>query len=47
MRNIFDGNAKVGMNEFSIVPGDLSAGIFFVRLKQDREVTTQKIVIMK
>jgi len=44
---VFDGNAKIGMNEFLIVPRDLSAGVYFVRVETSVYKKTQKIILLR
>jgi hypothetical protein len=44
---IFDGKAKVGINEFLIVPKDLSAGVYFIRLKTEGYTKTEKVILLR
>lgn len=44
---IFNGKAKIGMNEFLIMPKELSAGIYFVRLETSGYEKTEKIILLQ
>ena len=44
---IFDGKAKIGMNEFLIMPKDLAAGVYFVRLETSGYEKTEKIILLQ
>lgn len=44
---LFDGKVKTGSNYFSAVPGDLAAGIYFVRVCAGDYTSTEKIVLLK
>jgi hypothetical protein len=44
---VFDGKAKVGMNEFLIMPKELSAGVYFVRVEAADFEKTEKIILLR
>ena len=44
---IFNGKAKIGMNEFLIVPKDLAAGVYFIRLETSGYEKTEKIILLQ
>ncbi len=44
---IFDGKAKIGMNEFLIMPKDLAAGVYFIRLETSGYEKTEKIILVR
>ncbi|MGB3342200.1 MAG: T9SS type A sorting domain-containing protein [bacterium] len=44
---IFNGNAKIGMNECIIVPKDLAAGVYFIRLETEDYTKTEKVILLK
>ncbi len=44
---IFDGKAKIGMNEFLIMPKELSVGVYFVRLKTEGYTKTEKVILFR
>jgi len=47
VEKVFYGNAKIGMNEFLIVPKELSAGIYFVQLEAPDYKETKKVILLK
>lgn len=47
VENVFDGKAKIGINEFLIMPENLSAGVYFILLEDQAETMAQKVVILK
>lgn len=44
---IFNGKTRLGMNEFLIVPKDLSAGVYFVRIEAKGYEKTKKVILLK
>jgi hypothetical protein len=46
-KRVFDGPARIGMNEFLINPKDFSAGVYFVQLEADGYTKTEKIILLK
>lgn len=44
---VFDGKAKIGVNEFLIMPRELSAGVYFVRLETAGYERTEKIILLR
>jgi len=47
VKKVFDGKAKVGMNEFLIMAKDLSAGIYFVRVVTVDHKKTRKVIFLR
>jgi len=47
VNEIFDGKAKIGMNEYLIMPNELSAGVYFVRLETSGYEKTEKIILVR
>lgn len=44
---VFVGKAKVGVNEFLIMPKELSSGIYFVRVEANDYERTEKIILLR
>jgi hypothetical protein len=47
VEKIFDGKAKIGLNEFSVALKDLSAGIYFVKIETTGYSKTEKVILLK
>jgi len=47
VETIFNDNAKIGLNEFLIVPKELSAGVYFVRLETRGYEKIEKIILLQ
>ncbi|OPX17700.1 hypothetical protein BXT86_05155, partial [candidate division WOR-3 bacterium 4484_100] len=47
IEKVFDGRARIGLNEFYIRPEDFSAGVYFVRLTAGDYKKTEKVVLIK
>jgi len=47
VEKIFDGKAKIGINEFLIMPKDISAGVYFVRVETTGFSRTGKVILLR
>jgi hypothetical protein len=46
-KRVFDGPARIGMNEFLINPKDFSAGVYFVRLEAEGYAMVEKVIFLR
>jgi len=44
---VFEGRARIGMNEFLIRPKDFASGVYFVRLETEGYNKTEKVILLK
>ncbi len=44
---VFEGRARIGMNEFLIRPKDFATGIYFIRLEAEGYTKTEKVIFLK
>ena len=47
INEIFNGKTKIGMNEMPIMAENYAAGIYFVRIETDKEIITEKFIMLK
>ena len=47
VKEIFDGNMRIGLNQISVRTKKLSAGIYFIRIETDDDLITEKVIILK
>jgi len=47
VKTVFNGKAKFGLNEFLIMPEDLAAGVYFVRLETQGYEKTKKVIFLR
>jgi len=47
INEIFNGKAKIGTNEMPIMAENYAAGIYFIRIKTDKEIITEKFIMLK
>jgi len=47
LKIIFDGKAKIGMNEYVIRQEGLAAGVYFIRLESDDYRKTEKVIFLR
>jgi len=47
VNEIFNGKAKIGTNEMPIMAENYAAGIYFIRIKTDKEIITEKFIMLK
>ena len=47
VEKVFDGNAKIGLNEISYTSKNISSGIYFVRLETEKKNITEKVLFQR
>jgi hypothetical protein len=47
VKTIFDGKARIGVNEVLIRPKGLSAGVYFVRLETTDYNRIEKLILLR
>jgi|GEM_PF-1253903 len=47
INEIFNGKTKIGMNEMPIMAENYAAGIYFIRIETDKEIITEKFIMLK
>jgi len=47
INEIFSGKAKIGINEMPIMAENYAAGIYFIRIETNKEIITEKFVMLK
>jgi photosystem II stability/assembly factor-like uncharacterized protein len=47
VNEVFTGKVKIGMNEMSIITANYAAGIYFVSIETDKEIITEKFIMLK
>ena len=47
INEIFNGKAKIGTNEMPIMAENYAAGIYFIRIEVDKEIITEKFIMLK
>ncbi|MCK4250694.1 T9SS type A sorting domain-containing protein [candidate division WOR-3 bacterium] len=47
VNEIFNGKAKIGINEMPIMAANYAAGIYFIRIETDKEIITEKFIMLK
>ncbi|NOR17831.1 T9SS type A sorting domain-containing protein [candidate division WOR-3 bacterium] len=47
VNEIFNRKAKIGTNEMPIMAENYAAGIYFIRIKTDKEIITEKFIVLK
>jgi len=47
VNEIFNGKAKIGINEMPIMAENYAAGIYFIRIETNKEIITEKFIMLK
>jgi N-acetylmuramoyl-L-alanine amidase len=47
VKNLFNGRSNVGMNEFYVKRGEISSGVYFVKVETDGYSETQKVILVQ
>ncbi len=47
VETVFNGKAKIGMNEYSVSPKNLSAGVYFMKIETNDYKKTEKVVFLR
>ncbi|GAI38715.1 unnamed protein product, partial [marine sediment metagenome] len=47
INEIFNGKAKIGTNEMPIMAENYAVGIYFIRIETDKEIITEKFIMLK
>ena len=47
VEKVFDGHAKIGMNEISYTSKNISSGIYFIRLETEKKNITEKVLFQR